>query len=182
MQKVNLLFFKIQNSCSKALHGTLRIKLYDATSTFIEPSQVGGRRGCGTDFAVHIARQFQRWCQLQGYSCALVFLDLRSAFYKVLRCLVAKAWNYEEGLPWILSTCGVSATEAGDVMDTVRQASALAQSGCSQHLERLIASLHEGTWFAMRGSQRVYKTCRGTVPGRPLADLAVSLSGTGPMV
>ena len=59
-----------------------------------EDTQMGGRKGKGTDMAHHILQAFQAKAQVDGVCSAIFFLDLHSAFYAVLRqFLFSEGWS-----------------------------------------------------------------------------------------
>eukprot|EP00959_Pyramimonas_sp_CCMP1952_P200879 4201385-Pyramimonas_sp.AAC.1 len=49
---------------------------------------MGGAQGKGTDMATHMVRTFSAVSCAKGLSTVLAFIDLKSAFYKVIRPVV----------------------------------------------------------------------------------------------
>jgi hypothetical protein len=63
----------------------LRSQLEEPWTAGMDLLQVGGRKSMGTDVAHHLIEAHQFWCRKRKLPSAVVFFDLKSAFYSVLR-------------------------------------------------------------------------------------------------
>eukprot|EP00435_Cladocopium_sp_Y103_P014531 s2025_g3.t1 len=75
----------LSDSIAKVHHGTLRRRLVEAWNDNTEVIQYGGKKGYATDLAHHILNAFVAWGRAHNTSVGLLFIDLQSAFYSVLR-------------------------------------------------------------------------------------------------
>eukprot|EP00969_Alexandrium_andersonii_P170673 7545431-Alexandrium_andersonii.AAC.1 len=73
---------------SKIYHGIGRSRVVDRYHMFAPGMQCGGIPKRGTDFAGHAVRMFLLMAAARRLSCAVLFVDVISAFYAVLRPLV----------------------------------------------------------------------------------------------
>lgn len=70
---------------SKVIHRAVRGVQSVFFEDYMQSQQIGGRRRLPVNLAVHQGRMYQRRNLAQGRSTALIFLDLREAFYRVVR-------------------------------------------------------------------------------------------------
>ena len=90
------------NVLSKPLNALCRSKLFAQASVWMLPTQIGGRPGGGTDLASHIFRGYQAWTHVTVQTLAAIFVDLTSAFYRVIRSLIVRGGSSDESIPWVL--------------------------------------------------------------------------------
>eukprot|EP00435_Cladocopium_sp_Y103_P041715 s1980_g11.t1 len=75
----------VSNHFGKVLHRTLRQKNATLYEKFLQLQQTGGRRHVPVQMAVHQLRAFARMANEKGHSAAFLYLDLKEAFYRVVR-------------------------------------------------------------------------------------------------
>ena len=78
----------VSSTIGKAYHKILRSKNVPALAAAATPLQIGGIPRRPATMAAHVVRAHQQWAAKQGRSQATVFLDLREAFYRIMRPLV----------------------------------------------------------------------------------------------
>ena len=98
----------VSSNIAKAIHGTLRMKCVPSLQAAASPLQVGGLPRFPVLFPAHMARAFQSW-QLRTPH-AIVFLDLREAFYRVCRPLLSSRSPGDEEVAWIFGQLGLPAS------------------------------------------------------------------------
>ena len=87
----------ISSHQGKVLHRTLRQHQSSLYEAFSQNQQLGGRRQVPVTLGVHHLRAYQRIQKAQHRPCAVLFLDLREAFYRVLRPLALDCpWTDED--------------------------------------------------------------------------------------
>ena len=135
--------------------------------------QLGGRKSMGTDLAHHLLETHQFWCRSKKIPSAIVFFDLRAAFYSVLRQALIATEMDPTALIAALTRMGLPSDV---ISEWLQQASAdHAVLDASPHLEKLIQDCMTNTFFSIDGVPGVCKTTRGTRPGDPLGDLLFNL-------
>ena len=163
----------ISDYTSKVYHKLLRQKLEKAWMQRMDLLQLGGRKSVGTDLAHHMIESHQFWCRKRKFSSAVVFFDLRAAFYSVLRQALVAVDIDSTAFVAALSRMGLPLTI---IENWLQQAGAdHAIEDASPHLEKLIQDCMTNTFFTIDGVPGVCKTTRGTRPGDPLGDLLFNL-------
>ena len=75
----------ISSHIAKSVHRAVRDHQSTVYEAFLQSAQIGGRKSIPVSLGVHYIRAAARRARNLGRSHALVFLDLREAFYRVLR-------------------------------------------------------------------------------------------------
>ena len=92
----------ISNHASKVAHSSLRGQYTPFLEAAMLPMQVGGRPHKSVQQGAHALRLFMDLCRQRNLACGVIFLDIRTAYYKVLRELVAKIHHPADRLPALL--------------------------------------------------------------------------------
>ncbi|CAE7224339.1 unnamed protein product [Symbiodinium sp. CCMP2592] len=152
---------------AKAIHRSLRPKLYRHIDQTAPPTLLGGRRGASVVFGGHLVRGFCRWQLHSKTSFAVIFADVASAYYSSIRELTARRPTsvQDHGCPEFLHT------EHDGLRHQLNLSSVLSQGGASTWLEGIAAELHRRTWFTIAGDRVPVQTRRGSRPGSTFADL-----------
>ena len=163
----------ISDYTSKVYHKMLRQQLEISWTRRMDLLQLGGRKSMGTDLAHHLLETHQFWCRSKKIPSAIVFFDLRAAFYSVLRQALIATEMDPTALIAALTRMGLPSDV---ISEWLQQASAdHAVLDASPHLEKLIQDCMTNTFFSIDGVPGVCKTTRGTRPGDPLGDLLFNL-------
>ena len=80
-----------------------------------------------------------------------MFCDLVSAFYRVVRTLVAKGGPAEEAIPWVLRQLELPDCEIREITCNIFELSALEQADVPAHLSSIIAETMAGAHFFITG-------------------------------
>ena len=115
----------------------------------------GGRPKTGVDMASHALRQFLDILFAYRISAVCFFIDIRAAFYSVLRPLLYETGGDEESFGRLVLLLGLPASCIEPLVSTLREASAMQQAGASDHLQAVVHSLYNGLWWQVRGSEKV---------------------------
>ena len=75
----------LSNSTAKVHHTWLRRSLEAAWLKSPQAIQLGGKKGAGTDLAHHLVQAVIAYARENSRALGMIFLDLRAAFYSVLR-------------------------------------------------------------------------------------------------
>lgn len=117
-------------------------------------------------FAAHFLQTLRGQANLQRKSSAVLFFDLKSAFYRAQRStVVADKLDY-----------GDDPEDEDVVLSTLTQQSALDNLEVTPSLQNVIQELFSQTWCTVlttgQKPQNILQSVRGTRPGDPVADLA----------
>ena len=94
----------ISNHMSKVAHSSIRGQFMPFLEKGMLPMQIGGRAHRSVQQGAHMLRLFMDVCRSQKISCCVVFLDIRTAYYKVLRELVSRHETAHGRLQGLLQT------------------------------------------------------------------------------
>lgn len=163
----------ISDYTSKLYHRALRCRLEPPWTEHMDLLQFGGRKNMGTDLAHHMLEAHQFWCRSNKTPSAIVFFDLKAAFYSVLRQALVPGLFHPEHVTKALHSWGIPAPLIDLWMSQARSDHALMRA--SPHMECLIQDCMHNTFFLMEGVDGLCHTTRGTRPGDPLGDLLFNL-------
>ena len=163
----------ISDHTSKIYHRMLRQQLEGPWTAHMDLLQLGGRKAMGTDLAHHMLEAHQFWSRKNKLPSAVVFFDLRAAFYSVLRQALLGQSLDSAPLLLALAQWGVPRPVVDAWLNQAQEDHAIL--GASRHTEQLIHDCMTNTFFTVDGVPEVCHTTRGTRPGDPLGDLLFNL-------
>ena len=163
------------NSVGKRLHKVVRTRLFSVADGWLSGTQVGGRPRCGVDIASHTLKLFLDVLFAHQISGVCFFLDIKAAFYSVLRPLLYETGGDEESFARLVLLLGLPDSCIPPLLDSLRSASVLEQAGASPHLQAMTHSLFNGLWWQVKGHTCPARPARGFCPGTGVADLAFTL-------
>ena len=164
----------ISSHFGKALHRTLRSTQATVFETYLQSQQLGGRRAMPVTYGLHLARAFQRQAKGRGRSCAVIFLDLKEAFYRIFRPLCMSGSYTDESLAQLLAKLNMPPDALHVLQALLQEPPALEQAGLSPLYCNSVSAVHAQTHFWMRSQLDVVQTFHGTRPGDPFADIIFS--------
>ena len=89
----------------------LRQSLADVWNKDDSLIQLGGRKGCSTDVAHHFLHAHLAWARDANVSCAILFVDLQSAFYSVLRSSFFEGNFHDDAICYAMKQLGITPDE-----------------------------------------------------------------------
>jgi hypothetical protein len=161
-------------SIAKRIHSMMRAVLMNTLSPHRAEGQLGGFEGQMVQFGFHAVTTWTHILDTKGYSTAVLYLDLASAFHHLIREFALGVSNEADFIQVLtdLRTAGhpVEAAQHG-----LRFIGILEQYGCDDRLLHLFRDIHSDTWFTV-SKKEIIRTKRGTRPGSPLADAIFHLA------
>eukprot|EP00435_Cladocopium_sp_Y103_P046011 s676_g13.t1 len=162
-------FFRVMEG--KTLHRAIRDQQSSVYESFLHSEQLGGRKKVPVGIGLHHARASLRRAKLRGWSSALLFLDLREAFYRIIRPLAVGGAMPDGLLAQIAARLGLDDDALRDLHLLLRTPAATESAGLPLHLQRALRALHTDTHFRMEAQPNRVRTEVGTRPGDPFADV-----------
>eukprot|EP00435_Cladocopium_sp_Y103_P026761 s2688_g6.t1 len=156
------------------LHRSLRDSQCHLFENFLQQEQLGGRRHVPVTLGVHIGRAFLRSRSSTGACVGMVFLDLKEAFYRIVRQLTLGGDVSDGLLAKICARLGLPADSLADFHRLLQQPEALVAANVPGHVRNAIRAVHSDTFFQVRGQQDCCRTELGTRPGDSWADVVFS--------
>ena len=159
---------------AKRTHALLRRKIHQYLEPARLPGQLGGMPHQQVQFGSHALRSFCKTMDALGHSTGIVFIDLATAFHKLVRELVSGIASDTDvnNIVDELMTQGLP----GDALRTaLRLPPVLERLGAPAFLVELIKDIHCQTWYSLGNPATMSVTRKGTRPGSPLADMIFHL-------
>ncbi|CAL1169385.1 unnamed protein product [Cladocopium goreaui] len=137
----------ISSHLGKVLHRTIRQHQAQIYEQYLCAQQLGGKRKVPVNLGLHEARAFLRSNQLRGRSVALLMLDLKEAFYRVLRPLALGCEWTDQQVASIAHRLCLPESALHDLYRHLSEPSAIACADLPPHVQRSIRALHTDTFF-----------------------------------
>ena len=169
----NLRGIMLIESVGKIFHSLMRTHLLPWATEQRLPTQYGGFKGQQTAHVALHLRTFMNIAKARRVSCAVIFVDLKSAFHSLLR-----EHAFEGSFAPSTRLCEVLQSEGFDPVQLFGFASQHAAAFETQPkpaLVRLLQDAHQGTWFHIPPHANCQRTWRGSRPGSPIADIAFNI-------
>ena len=164
----------LMSTIGKAIRAGMRHKVNRAFVANSTDTHFGGKPAQSVIFGAQMVRHFISMRKTAGTCCVILFCDIASAFYRVLRQLATGATVSDEEIATIVARLGL----APEVMHKLHQA----LNGQSAHElllgtqpeRRLLQESLNGTWFWTEKGPLVH-TLVGTRPGDSWADITFNI-------
>jgi len=164
----------LSGASAKVHHANMRQGLADVWCQDDNLIQLGGRKGCSTDVAHHLLHAHLSWARTTKTSCVILFVDLQSAFYSILRSSLFSGDFHDDTHCYAMKHLGITPEDWHHVRASVTGDNATA--GIDAHQEGILRDMFSGTHFSMQGVEGDTATMRGTRPGDPAADILVNMA------
>eukprot|EP00435_Cladocopium_sp_Y103_P030710 s1969_g7.t1 len=166
----------ISNYTTKLFHQCIRQHLVNLWETGLGQMQYGGRAGMGADVAHHVVQCHQEWAKQKSCPSAALFVDIRSAFYTVLRQTFTSLPNDNSAFFAAMTRLGLTIEEVAKLVKVAEKDAVAA--GLSMHMQHILHDLMTNTYFTLQGISQPCNTTQGTRPGDPIADVLFNLCMT----
>lgn len=107
-------------------------------------------------------------------SAAVLFLDIRAAYYRVIRQLVSSV-SPQEGIARLLLYFDLGTTRPDDLLHELNEEAAAADIGVPEDLQELLAEATSSTWFTTIFRSELHESLAGSRPGDGLADIIFAM-------
>ena len=154
----------------KLFHRSLRRRLIPPLQEVAFPLQAGALPGSSPEILTLYLTAFQRWACAARRSWAVVFFDVKQAYYRTLRQLVVDC-DDDTGLLQVLRDLGLPAQATCELRDLLQKAASASPLAGQEHLSAMLRDMLTATWFKFEASSLVAVTHKGTRPGDPAADV-----------
>ena len=166
----------VSNYSTKLYHQFVRQHLVALWEPQADHLQCGGRKGIGVDLAHMVVQCQQSWAASHALPSAILFIDLRAAFYTVIRQSFTNMPSRNQAFMEAMSKLGFSQPEVAQLLRFAEQESVT--DGLPNHLQRILHDMMTNTFFTIQGLPDPCCTHRGTRPGDPVADILFNMCMT----
>ena len=166
----------LQDTSAKIFSKTWRRSLAAGLDRYAVPLQLGCRKGLGVN-AAHLAlRLHVDSCSARHRSMAILFIDLRSAYYSVVKELYHEdgTGSDEQFLCRLFGKLGLPQATLDDFVAHVSTTCLPQDVGLSDTISAIVRSTLEKSWYQLPASPDLFAPATGTRPGDPLADILFS--------
>ncbi len=121
----------------------------------------------------HASQALKLYCNgasAQGDSIGVLFLDVKAAYYRVIRQLVVGN-SGPESLERVMQHFDLGATDLQDLLEVANGVPEGKNSDLTQHQELMLEELLSSTWFTAQHRSTMYESLAGSRPGDGLADV-----------
>ncbi|CAE7763408.1 unnamed protein product [Symbiodinium sp. CCMP2456] len=163
----------ISSHLGKSYHRLLRERALPFASRALHSFHLGARRYAPVTFpALYIQGHF-RFCRDRNLSASVLFLDIQSAYYRVIRELSVGHIESDEAVCKLFDYFDIEPAEASEFLDEVQRGGTMAQAGMRGPLRHHAKDVMYNSWFTTRygGPKQVVATYAGSRPGESWADL-----------
>ena len=166
----------VSSVLAKANHRILRCEAMKHYEQYAQPLQLGGLPGRAVGQGAQSLITFSATCRQQKLSSAILFLDIRQAFYRMMRSHVVNISHLDESVTRLFQTLQLPEEAFQEFAHLLESCPATAQAGLSPHLQAHVTESVSHTWFCLPNDAGVSQTRKGSRPGDNMADLLFSFS------
>ena len=164
----------LSNHLGKCLRGVYRPKLQPYYERSSSKLHFAAKRGGNVSHASHYLRTFHAVAKRQNWSSSSIFVDISSAFYRIIRQFAVNLDTPKEELARIFRIFNIPPSELEHLQHELNDRTALAMADTPERLQMIIRDYFEATWFTVPGSPEIVGTLAGSRPGDTFADLIFS--------
>ena len=134
--------------------------------------QIGGFQNMEPAYGAHFVRSYMRICSAKKLSCVRIFVDLKAAYHSLIRqFLTGQHAEEQSDLETVFACLEKEGFNADDIQRTLAEPCILEQLKVSSSLRSRMREYNQDTWANLLGSGSLIRTCKGSRPGSPLADV-----------
>ena len=150
---------------------TWRSRIAEGLAQVSAGMQWGGRKGWGIS-PLHVqVRLWQSTAKHSSRSLALLFVDLRQAFYSVVKPMLATCDGSDESVASIFQVLNLPPSAYHMFLRNVGNGDMIRRATHSPLLADYVGANLASTWFAVPNGQGISAPQTGSRPGDPCADL-----------
>ena len=161
----------VSSILAKAAHRSLRNSAMQTFASYRLPLQIGGLAGRSVAQGAHCLLSYAAMCRRTGQSYAILFVDIKQAFYRLLREHIVNIELSDAAVQKLFATLNLPPSSFADFAKELEQDAAMETARTSPFVCAHVQEALQGTWFKLMGSERISQTKRGSRPGDNMADL-----------
>ena len=161
----------VSSHLGKTIHRTLRSHQQSLYETFLHRQQIGGKRKIPVTLGLHMLRGYLRWQRVQHRSAGVLFLDLREAFYRVVRPFVVHTVMSDEEIAAMVARLCLPPSVVTELRALLAEPNAAQTANLPWYVQKYITALHQDTHFSFNAQKDACRTNIGSRPGDSFADV-----------
>lgn len=166
----------LQNTAAKIFSKSWRRPLAKGLDSFAAPCQFGCRSGIGVSGAHLPLRLHIDNCAATGQAMAVIFIDLKAAYYSVVKELYSNDPGASDAcfLKSLFCRLGLPEAALSEFVSYVSNTCLMEDACMSTMVASIVRSTLERSWYQVPTSDAIFAPATGTRPGDPLADILFS--------
>ena len=161
----------LEPTITRGFSRSWRGKLAKGLADYAEPNQWGGRAGLSCS-ALHLQlKMLQSSAKVQCVSQAIVFVDVRAAFYSVAKPLLHGGQYQHDDFVKVCNRMNIPVTAREAFAKNVANTNAIWNATQSEVMTDMAEATLRKTWYTIPNGSHMYAPLTGSRPGDPLADL-----------
>lgn len=176
MDPTNYRSLLISPCLGKAFHRILRRDLMGVFEPHSLPLQLGGRPKIAVTQAAHSLHLFLHEQRCEQRSCAVLFLDIRNAFYRLFRQQLTNTGVLMRSVEELFASLQLPPEAYQDFCVHLQGTTATEDIGTAPFLENQVREVLNTTWFVVSGSDTFTEARKGSRPGDSIADLLFTIA------
>ena len=165
----------LSSHLGKALRRTLRQRLVPYCSEASDDFHLSVKPGGCVSHASQGLRLVISAARSRGLSTGVLFLDVKAAYYRVVRELVVDMADDGKSLQRMLQYFNLDCTEEAELLAAVADGNVAEALNIPQHLQHLLREALCNTWFVTARRNTLHECLAGSRPGDGLADVVFAL-------
>ena len=165
----------LMSTPGKILRSAMRSHVNKPYLTTADSMQLANRPGLSVIFGAQAIGHFHAISKTRGSSSAIIFCDIKSAYYKVLREVSVGTSHADEDIAAIMRRLGLPPETMHTLAQALQGESAYVELGANQHQQAVLRESISDTWFSVFEDD-FSRTTRGTRPGDSWADIIFNVT------
>ena len=166
----------VSPTIAKAFHRLLRGDLMKFFEPVALPLQLGGRPGISVTQASHVLHNFLHHMRVLKRPTAVVFLDIRNAFYRLFRQHLLKCGSLDRSVEELFASLSLPDAARRDFAELLGGETAMESAEIPSFWQSQVRELFNSTWFMVSGTSVLTEARKGSRPGDSAADLLFSIA------
>ena len=160
----------LSSHLGKAIRRVLRQQIIVPYAASAPETFFSIRAGGNVSLASQALRLYCGGASAQGDSIGILFLDVKAAYYRVIRQLVVGSGG-PTSLERVMQHFDLGATDLQELLEEAHGVPEGKLSNLTQHQELMLEELLSSTWFTAQHRSTGYESLAGSRPGDGLADV-----------
>ncbi|CAE7710018.1 unnamed protein product [Symbiodinium sp. CCMP2592] len=161
----------ISSFVGKAMHRTMRAKIHSQSDEFLHPLHCGSRQGMPVLFPSLFIVEHLRRCLQQGLSTAVIYVDTKAAYYRLVRQLATGDLKIDNNVEKLFHRFGLDGSDVAELRDLILEGGMLQMAEIDGPIRAAVRDFLRDSRFTSRYTDGTV-LCRSTAGSRPGASWA----------
>eukprot|EP00439_Symbiodinium_sp_Y106_P079440 s29_g18.t1 len=137
----------ISSFVGKTLHRVMRTKVREQIDSFLHPLHCGSRPGMPVLFPSLFIVEHLRRCVQQGLSTAVIYVDTRAAYYRLVRQLATGDLTVDSCVEALFHRFGLDGDDVAELRDLILEGGMLQIAEIAGPIRAAVRDFHRDSWF-----------------------------------